>query len=75
MNLTVSSEKSTFSIASRFMHSKTAAQRPLPIERASKSDLVAILAVYQHQYSNTNSTMTLSIISTKSDFVDVRNVI
>ena len=29
----------------RFLHSKTAATRPLPIERALKTDIVAILVV------------------------------
>ena len=38
-------------ISSRFVHSKTAATRPLPIERALKTDLVYILAAYQLQYS------------------------
>ena len=38
--------------SSRFMHSKTAATRPLPIERASKYDLMAILTAYQVLYSN-----------------------
>ena len=32
---------------SRFIHRKTAATGPLPIARASKADIVAILAVYQ----------------------------
>ena len=41
--------------SSRFKHSNTAATRPLPIERAIKSDLVTILAVYQQHYSNTNA--------------------
>ena len=39
---------------SRFIHSKIAATRPLPIERAYKTELMAVLAVYQQQYSNTN---------------------
>ena len=39
---------------SRFMHSKTAATGPLPIERALKSDLVTILVACQVLYSNTN---------------------
>ena len=33
-----------------FFHSKTAATRPLPIERASKTDLLSILALYQQYY-------------------------
>ena len=36
------------------IHSKTAASRPLPIERALKSDLVTILVACQVLYSNTN---------------------
>ena len=36
----------------RFIHSKTAATGPLPIERASKTELVSILSVYQ---SNSNT--------------------
>ena len=38
----------------RFIHRSTAAIGLLPIERASKTDPLTILAVYQHQYSNTN---------------------
>ena len=35
-----------------YNYSKTAATGPLPIERALKSDVVSILAIYQQQYSN-----------------------
>ena len=38
----------------RFIHRSTAAIGSLPIERASKTDTLTTLAVYQHQYSNTN---------------------
>ena len=38
----------------RLIHRRTATTRPLPIERALKTDLVTILAVYQLYYSNTN---------------------
>ena len=41
-------------MSTRFLHSKTATTRPLSIERASKTDLVTILVVYQQQYYNTN---------------------
>ena len=34
-----------------YNYSKTAATGPLPIERALKSDVVSILAIYQQQYS------------------------
>ena len=37
-------------IAPRFKHSKTAATGPLPIERAFKTDVVSILAVYQQLF-------------------------
>ena len=35
-------------IISRFTHSKTAALRPLPIERALKTDILTIAAVYTY---------------------------
>ena len=38
----------------RFIHNKTAASGPLPIERALKTDVLSILAAYQQLYSNTN---------------------
>ena len=37
----------------RFIHNKTAASGPLPIERALKTDVLSILAAYQQLYSNT----------------------
>ena len=40
--------------ASRFIHNKTAATRPSPIERLLKTDLVTVLSVYYLYYSNTN---------------------
>ena len=42
------------SLTSHLIHSKTAATRSLPIERALKTDILTILAVYQSNYSNTN---------------------
>ena len=41
-------------VTSRFTRSKTAATKPLPIEKALKTDMMTILAVYQQWYSNTN---------------------
>ena len=41
-------------LSSHFIQSRTAAMRPLPFERALKTDLVSILVAYQQQYSNTN---------------------
>ena len=38
-------------MSSRFTYSNTAATRPLPIERALKTDILSILAVYQQQHS------------------------
>ena len=39
----------------RFIRSKSAATGTTPIERASKTDLMRILAVYQHKHSDTNN--------------------
>ena len=36
------------------MHRKTTATRPLPIERAFKTDILTILSVYQQHNFNTN---------------------
>ena len=33
--------------SSRFIHRRTAATKPLPIERASKTDILTVVAVYQ----------------------------
>ena len=35
-------------------YSKTATMRPLPVERALKTDILTVLALYQKYYSNTN---------------------
>ena len=43
------------SVASCFIHNKTAASKLLPIERALKTDILTILVVYQLHYSNTNT--------------------
>ena len=40
-------KKSFETRSSRFIHRTTAATRPLPIESASKTDIVTTLAVYQ----------------------------
>ena len=42
-------------ISSCFIHNKTAATKPLPIERALKTDILTILVVYQLHYSNTST--------------------
>ena len=39
----------------RFIRSKSAATGTILIERASKTDLMRILAVYQHKHSDTNN--------------------
>ena len=49
-------------IKPRLIHSKTAATRPLPIEKALKTDILTILAVYHMQYTNTNQRLTISIL-------------
>ena len=49
-------------VSSRFIHSKTATMRPLPIERALKTDILTVLAVYDAN-SNLYGRFAYSIIS------------
>lgn len=50
------------------MHRITAATRPVPIERALKSDLIRILSAYQQLYSNTNQLVVHAFLARSSLF-------
>ena len=52
----------------RFTHIKTAATGVLPIERASKTDMLSVLAMYQQLYSNTNHLLICVVYSTLQIF-------
>ena len=51
-NLFHTARRSIPSFSPRFSHSTTAAMRPLPIERALKTDILTISGVIQHAYTS-----------------------
>ena len=53
----------------RFIRSKSAAMGTIPIERASKTDLMRILAVYQHKHSDTNNNIGIIICAARDSKV------